>query len=100
MEARYRTLSALRSGISVRESEILIERLDGSRGVALVNINVLKDASGKVLGAVNCFQDITERKRSAEQMPLLVGKRSIVSKTFCRRFRQPLTFLAPIQSMV
>jgi two-component sensor histidine kinase/PAS domain-containing protein len=61
----------VRTGISVKDQEILIERADGSRGVALVNINAFKDASGKILGAVNCFQDITERKRSAEQVAIL-----------------------------
>ena len=53
----------LRTGMSVTDREIVIERADGSRGVALVNINPLKDATGKVIGAINCFQDITEQKR-------------------------------------
>src|SRR5262249_36859336 len=61
----------LRTGIPVSEREIVIERLDGSRGVALVNINPLKDATGGVIGAINCFQDITEQKRSAKQITTL-----------------------------
>ena len=36
----------LRTGISVVDQEIVIERPDGSRGIALVNIEPLKDASG------------------------------------------------------
>jgi PAS domain S-box-containing protein len=58
----------LRTGISVREREVHIERPDGVRGIALVDIEAIKDIEGNVVGAVNCFQDITERKRSEEQI--------------------------------
>jgi hypothetical protein len=43
----------LRTGILVKEREIIIERLDGSRGVALVNINPFKDATERVIGAID-----------------------------------------------
>src|SRR6266403_5309331 len=56
----------LRTGVSVREREVHIERPDGLRGIALVDIEAIKDSSGNIVGAVNCFQDITERKRSEE----------------------------------
>jgi len=58
----------LRTGISVREKEVHIERPDGLRGIALVDIEAIKDSGGNVIGAVNCFQDITERKRSEAQI--------------------------------
>jgi PAS domain S-box-containing protein len=58
----------LRTGISVREQEVHIERPDGLRGIALVDIEAIKDIDGNVVGAVNCFQDITERKRSEAQI--------------------------------
>ncbi|MFY9956267.1 sensor histidine kinase [Bradyrhizobium sp.] len=58
----------LRTGVSVREQEVHIERPDGLRGIALVDIEAIKDSSGNVVGAVNCFQDITERKRSEAQI--------------------------------
>jgi PAS domain S-box-containing protein len=54
----------LRTGVSVRAREVHIERPDGSRGIALVDIEAVKDSGGNIVGAVNCFQDITERKRS------------------------------------
>jgi two-component sensor histidine kinase len=54
----------LHTGVSVRQQEVHIERPDGSRGIALVDIEPIKDNDGNILGAVNCFQDITERKRS------------------------------------
>ena len=56
----------LRTGVSVREQEVHIERPDGSRGIALVDIEAIKDDWGNVVGAVNCFQDITERKLGEE----------------------------------
>jgi PAS domain S-box-containing protein len=58
----------LRTGISVRQQEVHIERPDGSRGIALVDIEAVKDSGGNVVAAVNCFQDITERKRSEAQI--------------------------------
>jgi PAS domain S-box-containing protein len=58
----------LRTGVSVREQEVHIERPDGSRGIALVDIEAVKDSGGHIIGAVNCFQDITERKRSEAQI--------------------------------
>jgi two-component sensor histidine kinase/PAS domain-containing protein len=61
----------LRSGVSVHDREIVVERSDGSRGVVLVNIDAIKDGGGNILGAVNCFQDTTERKRSERQIATL-----------------------------
>jgi PAS domain S-box-containing protein len=58
----------LHTGVSVRQQEVHIERPDGSRGIALVDIEAIKDSRGNIIGAVNCFQDITERKRSEAQI--------------------------------
>jgi PAS domain S-box-containing protein len=58
----------LRTGVSVRGQEVHIERPDGSRGIALVDIEAVKDSGGNIVGAVNCFQDITERKRNEAQI--------------------------------
>ena len=55
--------AALRTGQPQRDKEVVIERPDGSRIVASVHIEPLKDRAGRVQGAINCFQDITERKR-------------------------------------
>jgi two-component sensor histidine kinase len=38
------------------------------RGIALVDIEAVKDGDGNIVGAVNCFQDITERKRTEAQV--------------------------------
>jgi signal transduction histidine kinase len=51
----------------VRDAEVLIERPDGSRVTVVVNIRPLMGAQGEVSGAINCFFDITERKRNEER---------------------------------
>ena len=58
-----------------RDVEILIERPDGSRITAIVNIVPLKDHQQKLAGAINCFYDITERKRA--EAALLAAKQAI-----------------------
>jgi PAS domain S-box-containing protein len=51
---------------AVRDAEVHIERPDASRVIVVVNIQPLKNDRGKVIGAINCFYDITERKRAEE----------------------------------
>lgn len=52
----------------VRDQEVLIERPDGSRVTVIVNIRPLTNRRGEAAGAINCFYDITERKRSEEAL--------------------------------
>ena len=51
---------------AVHDGEVLIERPDGSQVTVLVNIRPLKNERGEITGAINCFVDITERKRAEE----------------------------------
>jgi PAS domain S-box-containing protein len=53
----------LANGRALRDQEIIIERPDGSRIVALVSIEPLRDADGETVGAVNVFRDNSERSR-------------------------------------
>lgn len=48
---------------AVRDAEVIIERPDGSRVTAIVNILPLKNERNEVTGAINCFYDITDRKQ-------------------------------------
>jgi signal transduction histidine kinase len=61
-----RMAEVLRTGVAVRDEEVVIERPDGSRITILVNIVPLRNDSGELTGAMNCFQDITERKQFEE----------------------------------
>lgn len=58
---------ALETGESCHGREVIVERVDGSRRVILVDIEALRDEDGRITGAVNCFRDITERKRIEEE---------------------------------
>jgi PAS domain S-box-containing protein len=51
----------LATGQGLRDQEIVIERPDGERIVALVNIEAIKDNSGCVAGAVNVFREKPEQ---------------------------------------
>jgi PAS domain S-box-containing protein len=57
-----------------RDSEVVIERPDGSRVTVVVNIHALKDQHGQITGAINCFYDITERKQIEQAVRLAQTK--------------------------
>jgi PAS domain S-box-containing protein len=50
---------ALREGREFRAQSVTIERPDGSRIHVLVNIDPIRDAQGRVVGAINAFHDTT-----------------------------------------
>jgi hypothetical protein len=56
--------------------EIVIERPDGRRLTALAHANPIHDESGNLIGAVNVLMDITERKRSEEELDSRVAERT------------------------
>jgi signal transduction histidine kinase/CheY-like chemotaxis protein len=62
----------LRTGTPARDQEVIIERPDGSRVTVLVNIAPLFNASGKQIGAVNCFQDLSAQKNSEKEREQLL----------------------------
>ncbi|MBB2974337.1 PAS domain S-box protein [Mesorhizobium sp. RMAD-H1] len=59
---------AVRSGKATRNAEVVMERPDGTRFTALVNIRALKDVRGDIQGAINCFQDISAHKAMEEEV--------------------------------
>ena len=67
---------AVREGRSFRNVEAVVERPDGSKFVAAVNVDPLRDDTGDVCGAVNVFQDITPLKRAAEKLEQAVAERT------------------------
>lgn len=66
--------TALQTGESIYRQEVMVERADGERLTVLVNIAALTDTDGKVNGAINCFQDITDRKRIEDQQRHLIAE--------------------------
>jgi PAS domain S-box-containing protein len=58
----------LATGEPVRDAERMVLRPDGTQNLVLVNIDPLRNAKGELVGAVNCFLDVTERKRVDEAL--------------------------------
>ncbi len=65
---------ALRTGRPVHNREFLIERPDGSRAFVCANAEPLFDDDGELVGAVNCIQDITERKTAEQRQKVLIDE--------------------------
>ena len=57
-----------------RDAEVLIERPDGSRVTAVVNVHPLKNQRGEVTGEINCFYDVTERKAAEQRQHFLMNE--------------------------
>jgi len=56
------------------DAEVLIERPDGSRVTVIVNIRPLKNERGEIIGAINCFYDISDRKGAEEERERLLAR--------------------------
>ncbi len=73
---------ALRTGKRVIGAELVIERPDGSRVPVLINVEPLKDKSGRVIGAVCSFQELTARKRVEEALRASEAElQSVINRT-------------------
>ncbi len=57
-----------------------IERPDGSRVTVVVNIRPLKNGRGEVIGAINCFYDITVRKRSEKELAEVLAREQAANR--------------------
>src|SRR5262245_24045178 len=86
---------ALRDGKEYNGHEILIERPDGSRWVALAHANPLRDEEGKVCGAVNVLVDITERRRAEDEAREADRRKSEFLAMLAHELRNPL---APLRN--
>jgi PAS domain S-box-containing protein len=65
---RSKLAEVLRTSRSIRDEEVTVQRTDGKQIVVLLNIDPLVDAQGELVGAINCFQDVTERKRMMDAL--------------------------------
>jgi PAS domain S-box-containing protein len=64
---------ALKTGASVHEQEVIIEKPDGSRVTVSVHIDPIRDQDGAIIGVVNFFHDIQERKEAERTTGLLAA---------------------------
>jgi signal transduction histidine kinase/CheY-like chemotaxis protein len=81
----------------VRDSEVHIERPDGTRITVVVNIRPLKNLRGDITGAINCFYDITERKRAEEALRDSDRRKNEFLAMLAHELRNPL---APILASI
>jgi signal transduction histidine kinase len=58
-----------------------IERPDGSRIIVVVNVAPVRNERGNVTGAINCFYDVTERKRVEEALRESVRQCQLAEET-------------------
>lgn len=54
----------LKTGEPVDSAEATIERPDGSRITVAVHIDPIKDSSGQIRGAINCFHEVSVQRRA------------------------------------
>ena len=59
---------AIKAGVETRNADVVLQRPDGSRLVALVNIRALRDRHGVIQGAINCFQDVSAHHAMAQEL--------------------------------
>jgi PAS domain S-box-containing protein len=64
---------ALETGASVHEQEVIIEKPNGSRVTVSVHIDPIRDRDGAIVGVVNFFHDIHERKQAERTTGLLAA---------------------------
>jgi two-component sensor histidine kinase len=55
-------------GESVEGVEAVVQNPDGKRWIARVNVKPLRDAGAVVVGAVNCFEDVTQEHEMRDAM--------------------------------
>ena len=63
-----RRMEGLRAGRPVHDAEVEAQRKDGTRVVLSVMGDVLRDETGKVIGATGTARDVGEQKRAAREL--------------------------------
>jgi signal transduction histidine kinase len=73
------TAEVLRTGVPLRNQELVIGRPDGTRVSVLASVVPVRDTDGSMIGAVSCLQDITDRKRAEEKLQATNTKLQLMS---------------------
>jgi PAS domain S-box-containing protein len=93
---------ALREGKSFRNVEAEVERPDGTRFTASVNIDPIFGSNGEVTGAINVFHDITSTNSAklALERELRERERSSYHASFLSRLSQRLAVVSDAGAIV
>lgn len=81
---------ALRDDREYNGCEIVVERPDGSRRIALAHANPFHDEGGRVAGAVNVLVDITDRKQAEDVLREGDRRKSEFLALLAHELRNPL----------
>jgi PAS domain S-box-containing protein len=65
---RSKLAEVLRTGKAVRDEEVLVRNEGGQQIAVLVSVDPLYNPQGRLVGAIICFQDVTESKRMVEAL--------------------------------
>ena len=79
--------SAIRHGESVHDTEVQVERPDGTRIVISANIEPLHDHQGRRRGAIGVFQDVSERKAAERELHRHTEHIQLLSETVAQLLR-------------
>jgi PAS domain S-box-containing protein len=77
------------------ELEILVERTDGSRRNVIAHPLPLRDERGKIVGAINCLYDITDRQQAESRLALLAEVSELT-----RKFEDPVELMSAVADAV
>jgi PAS domain S-box-containing protein len=82
--------AALLEGRSCSNAEQIFERPDGSRVVVTSNVMPLRDATGRCCGAINVFQDISDRKQAEQTLREADRRKDEFLAMLAHELRNPL----------
>ena len=75
----------LETGRTVRGSDLLIERPDGTRLSIAMTVSPLRDGQGKLTAAVAVFHEVSERRRAEERERMLLQASALLGSTLDHR---------------
>ncbi|HSK08379.1 MAG TPA: ATP-binding protein, partial [Vicinamibacterales bacterium] len=71
----------LRTGRPSGDTDVLVERPDGSRITVAITASPLRDGKGRLTGAVGVFREVSERRRGEERERLLLEASTLLGST-------------------
>ena len=88
---------ALRDGRQYEGREVVVERPDGSRRIALAHASPQRDRNGRIIGGVNVLVDITGQKNAEARLIESNHRKDVFLATLAHELRNPL---APLRCAV
>ena len=85
---------SLKQGINTKDVILDIERFDGRRGTIVVSSAPIRDATGRVIGAVAANMDITEMRRAKAELQEMSRRKDEFLAMLAHELRNPLAPVA------